>query len=185
MTVIHLLNRSLTRSLQGKTPYEAWHERTPAVSYLKTFGCVAYTKDLGQLRKLDDRGKPGVFIGYAEGAKAYRILDPMTQRVKVSRDVIFDGTGPPWTPAARPRQRATSPSSIGSSEEPGEHKVCLQWRAELHHWHPRSRRRARHRRIWGGSDRAQRSSNGARRILEELGRSSEELGRARQHLPLH
>jgi hypothetical protein len=45
MTVIHLLNRSPTRSLQGKTPYEAWHGCTPAVSYLKTFGCVAYTKD--------------------------------------------------------------------------------------------------------------------------------------------
>jgi hypothetical protein len=90
MTAIHLLNRSLTRSLQGKSPYEAWHGRTPAVSYLKTFGCVAYTKDLGQLCKLDDHGKPGVFIGYAEGAKAYRILDPVTQRVKVSCDVIFD-----------------------------------------------------------------------------------------------
>ena len=48
------------------------------MSHLKTFGCVAYTKDLGQLRKLDDRGKPGVFIGYVEGAKANRILDPVT-----------------------------------------------------------------------------------------------------------
>jgi hypothetical protein len=75
MTAIHLLNLSPTRSLQGKTPYEAWHGRTPIVSYQKTFGCVAYTKDLAQLRKLDDRGKLGVFIGYAEGAKAYRILD--------------------------------------------------------------------------------------------------------------
>jgi hypothetical protein len=90
MTTIHLLNRSSTRSLQGKTPYEAWHGHTPTVSYLKTFGCVTYTKDLGQLRKLDDCGKSGVFISYAEGAKAYRILDPMTQRVRVSRDVIFD-----------------------------------------------------------------------------------------------
>jgi hypothetical protein len=77
MMAMHLLNRSPTRSLQGKTPYEAWHGRTPTVRYLKTFDCVAYTKDLGQLRKLDDRGKPSVFIGYMEGAKAYRILDPM------------------------------------------------------------------------------------------------------------
>ena len=90
MTAVHLLNRSPTRSLQGKTPYEAWHGRTLAVGHLKTFGCVAYTKDLGQLRKLDDCGKPGVFIGYAEGAKAYHILDPVTHRVKISRDVIFD-----------------------------------------------------------------------------------------------
>ena len=39
---------------------------------------------------MDDRGKPSVFIGYAEGAKAYRILDPTTQCVRISRDVIFD-----------------------------------------------------------------------------------------------
>jgi hypothetical protein len=47
MTTMHLLHCSPTRSLQGKTPYEAWHGHTPVVSYLKTFGCVAYTKDLG------------------------------------------------------------------------------------------------------------------------------------------
>jgi transposase InsO family protein len=41
MTAVHLLNRSPTRVLLGKTPYEAWHGRMPAVSHLKTFGCVA------------------------------------------------------------------------------------------------------------------------------------------------
>ena len=101
MTAVHLLNRAPTRSLQGKTPYEAWHGRAPAVSYLRTFGCVAYTRELGHLRKLDDRGKAGVFIGYAEGAKAYRVLDPATGRVKVSRDVVFDeGHGWDWSNSA-------------------------------------------------------------------------------------
>jgi hypothetical protein len=61
-----------------------------AVSHLKTFAYIAYTKVLHQLRKLDDRGKPSVFIGYAEVAKAYCILDPVTARVKISRDIIFD-----------------------------------------------------------------------------------------------
>jgi hypothetical protein len=31
-----------------------------------------------------------VFIGYAEGVKAYHILDPVTQHVRTARDVIFD-----------------------------------------------------------------------------------------------
>jgi hypothetical protein len=31
-----------------------------------------------------------VFIGYAEGSKAYRILDLGTQRVRTTRDVVFD-----------------------------------------------------------------------------------------------
>lgn len=42
------------------------------------------------MSKLEDRSTPEVFISYAEGTKAYRILDPMTQRVHTSRDVMFD-----------------------------------------------------------------------------------------------
>jgi hypothetical protein len=90
VTAVHLLNRSPTKSLQGKTPYEAWHGRAPAVGHLRTFGCLAFTKELNQVKKLDDRSRPGVFIGYADSAKAYRVLDPETQRVRVSRDVVFD-----------------------------------------------------------------------------------------------
>jgi hypothetical protein len=67
------------------------------VAHLRTFGYLTFTKDLTQLKKLDDRSHPRVFIGYADGTKAYRVLDPATQRVRVSRDVIFDesagGTG--------------------------------------------------------------------------------------------
>jgi hypothetical protein len=41
-----------------------------------------------------------VFIGYAEGSKAYRILDPGTQRVRTTRDVVFDeGRGWTWDKA--------------------------------------------------------------------------------------
>jgi hypothetical protein len=90
MTVVHLLNRSLTKALDGKTPYEAWHERKPTVSYLRVFGCLAFIKELNYVSKLDDRSSLGVFIGYAEGAKAYRILDPVTRCVRVARDIVFD-----------------------------------------------------------------------------------------------
>ena len=44
------------------------------------------------MRKLDDRSRPGVFIGFADGAKAYRVYDPVSQHVLVSRDVVFDDT---------------------------------------------------------------------------------------------
>jgi hypothetical protein len=98
MTAVHILNQSPTKALGNVTPYEAWHGRAPAVCHLKVFGCVAYTRCLSQLRKLDDRGEAGVFIGYAEGAKAYRVFDPVSQRVRVSRDVVFDeGRGWDWT----------------------------------------------------------------------------------------
>ena len=90
MTAVHLLNRSPTKALDGKTPYEAWHRRKPVVSHLRVFGCLAFAKELNHVGKLDDRSTPGVFISYAEGVKAYRILDPATQHVCISRDVVFD-----------------------------------------------------------------------------------------------
>uniref|UniRef100_A0A0A9HJS9 Retroviral polymerase SH3-like domain-containing protein n=1 Tax=Arundo donax TaxID=35708 RepID=A0A0A9HJS9_ARUDO len=40
--------------------------------------------------KLDDRSIPVVFIGYEAGTKAYRVFDPVSQRVHVTRDLIFD-----------------------------------------------------------------------------------------------
>lgn len=91
VTAVYILNRAPTKALDGKTPYEAWFGRTPAVAHLRTFGCVGYVKDTRpHLKKLDDRSAPMVFIGYAIGSKAYRLYDPKTERVHVSRDVIFD-----------------------------------------------------------------------------------------------
>jgi hypothetical protein len=85
-----LLNCSPTKALDGKTPYEAWHVRKPAVSHLRVFGYLAFIKELNHVGKLDDRSTPGVFIGYAEGAKAYHVLDPTTRHVHITRDVVFD-----------------------------------------------------------------------------------------------
>ncbi|KAK3137468.1 hypothetical protein QOZ80_5BG0452680 [Eleusine coracana subsp. coracana] len=100
VTAVYILNRSPTKALDGKTPYEAWHGRKPTVFHLRTFGCLAFAKELGHIGKLDDRSTPGVFIGYAEGSKAYRILDPKTQCVRTARDVVFDeGQGWAWDKA--------------------------------------------------------------------------------------
>jgi hypothetical protein len=96
VTAIYILNCSSTKALNGRTPYEAWHGRKPTVSHLRVFGCLAFGKELGHIGKLDDRSTPGVFIGYVEGSKAYRILDPGTQRVRMTRDVVFD-EGRGWT----------------------------------------------------------------------------------------
>jgi transposase InsO family protein len=93
---VFILNRSLTRSLEGKTPYEGWHGTKPNVHFLRVFGCRAYAKETRPgLKKLEDRSKPMVMIGYEEGSKAYRLYDPAKQRLVVSRDVIFD-EGASW-----------------------------------------------------------------------------------------
>ena len=90
MIAVHLLNRSPTSTLNGKMPYEAWHGRKPAVSYLRIFGYLAFVKELNHVGKLNDRSSSGIFIGYVEGAKAYHVLDPVTRRVHVACDIVFD-----------------------------------------------------------------------------------------------
>jgi transposase InsO family protein len=90
VTTVYILNRSPTKALNGRTSYKAWHGRKPAVSHLQVFGCLVFSKELSHIGKLDDRSTPGVFISYAEGLKAYHILDPGTQRVRTMHDVVFD-----------------------------------------------------------------------------------------------
>ena len=40
--------------------------------------------------KLDPSGKKGVFVGYSERSKAYRIYFPGFKKIGISRDVTFD-----------------------------------------------------------------------------------------------
>jgi hypothetical protein len=44
MTVVYVLNRTMTKGNGGKTPYELMNGVTPAVHHLRTFGCVAHVK---------------------------------------------------------------------------------------------------------------------------------------------
>ena len=89
--MVFILNRAPTKALTGKTPFEAWHGRKPSVSFLRTFGCIDHVrKTKSILTKLEVRSTPMVFLGYAEGTKAYRLYDPRGYKVLVSRDVVFD-----------------------------------------------------------------------------------------------
>jgi len=55
------------------------------------FGCIAHMKvTTPNLKKLDDRSRRTIFVGYEPGSKAYRVYDPVTRRVHVSRDLVFE-----------------------------------------------------------------------------------------------
>lgn len=85
------LNRFPTRAMSEITPHEAWTGEKPEMSHIRVFGCTAHMKipSIG-LKKLDDRSKPVVYLGKEPGTKAHRLLDPVTNKVHVSRDVIFE-----------------------------------------------------------------------------------------------
>jgi hypothetical protein len=79
VTTVYLQNQLPTKSLIGRTPYEAWHGWKPTVNHLRVFSYRAFVKQLSHVDKLVDRSHTGVFISYAAGAKAYRILDPVAR----------------------------------------------------------------------------------------------------------
>jgi hypothetical protein len=88
---VHILNQSLTQSVEGRTPHEVWYGFKPSVEHFRKVGCVAHVKQGAKhLSKLEDRSTPMVFIGYEHGSKAWRFYNPATKRVVVSRDAIFE-----------------------------------------------------------------------------------------------
>jgi hypothetical protein len=91
---VYVLNKTLLKSTGNKTPYEWWTGSKPTVSHLRVFGCIAHVKDAKpNLKKLEDRSQPMIFVGYEPGSAAYRCYNPSTKRVHISRDVVFDEEG--------------------------------------------------------------------------------------------
>lgn len=86
----YLLNRLLPAT-SDSTPYELWYGRKPTVHHLRIFGCPAFAHVPDQLRrKLDQKATESVLVGYCETSKAYRLWNPATRKLIISRDVVFD-----------------------------------------------------------------------------------------------
>jgi hypothetical protein len=91
MTTIYVQNGRLHRILKDMTPKEAFSRKKPNVENLRIFGCSVYfhiPKD--KRNKLEPSGKKGIFVGYSESSKAYRIYIPEQHKIEVSRDVTFN-----------------------------------------------------------------------------------------------
>ncbi|GKU93013.1 hypothetical protein SLEP1_g6653 [Rubroshorea leprosula] len=90
-TAVFLINRMPTPILKNKSPYFILYGKVPNYSMIKVFGCrcFPYLKDYAA-NKLQPRSLPCVFIGYSPIHKGYKCLHPPTQRVYISRHVVFD-----------------------------------------------------------------------------------------------
>jgi hypothetical protein len=60
------------------------------VGHLRIFGCPVYIHVPKDKRtKMEPSGKKGIFVGYSETSKAYRIYVPGERHIEVSSDVSF------------------------------------------------------------------------------------------------
>jgi len=62
----------------------------PMVGYFRVLGCVDHAHVLDQKRrKFDDKSKECVFLGVSDESMAYRLYDPISKKIIISKDVIF------------------------------------------------------------------------------------------------
>ena len=58
---------------------------------LRIFSCLVYIHILKEKRtKLDPSGNKGIFLGYAEILRDYRIYFPAFKKIDINRDATFD-----------------------------------------------------------------------------------------------
>jgi len=87
---VYIQNRSPYAILGEKTPEEAFTGEKLDVSHLRISGCLVYIHISKEKRtKMEPSGKKGIFVGYSETSKAYRIYIPGQRNIEVSRDVTF------------------------------------------------------------------------------------------------
>ncbi|KAJ1530171.1 hypothetical protein ONE63_005102 [Megalurothrips usitatus] len=90
-TAIYLKNISPTKAVQGMVPMEAWTGSKPHIGHLRVFGCLAYAHiDKSKTKKLMDRTKACIFVGYDDERKGFKLLDPNSNAVFTLRSVIFN-----------------------------------------------------------------------------------------------
>ncbi|CAL9017123.1 unnamed protein product [Prunus brigantina] len=93
-TAVYLLNRSPTKALNKITPFEAYTGRKPGIAHLKIFGSPCHVLIPSALRhKLEENSHKCIFVGYGLCEKGYRLFDPSTRKIILSRDVQFDENG--------------------------------------------------------------------------------------------
>ena len=90
LAACYLINRTPTRNLNGKTPFELLYDKRPSLEHLRVIGCLTYAHN--QHHKGDKfaaRSRKCVFVGYPYGTKGWRMYDLELGVFFNSRDVVF------------------------------------------------------------------------------------------------
>lgn len=86
-TAAYLINRSPCSAVDHNVPEELWLNRKPGYKHLRRFGSIAYVHhDQG---KLQPRALKGVFLGYPQGTKGYKVWLLDSEKCVISRNIVF------------------------------------------------------------------------------------------------
>jgi histone deacetylase 1/2 len=117
-TACFLINRMPTRVISMQTPLECLLGKIPDYTFFKVFGCACWPN----LRpynnhKLEFRSKKCVFLGYSPIHKGYKCLHVPSNRVYISRDVVFDETIFPFSNSPSTESVSTSSNLLLSPDQ--------------------------------------------------------------------
>jgi hypothetical protein len=88
---VYVQNKLSHSALGFKPPEEMFLGKKPEVSHLKIFGCPVSVHIQKEKRtKMDPSRKKGIFVGYCEVSKVFRIYIPCYHHIEISKDVTFD-----------------------------------------------------------------------------------------------
>ena len=85
---VYVHNRLSHNYLGFQTLVEMYIGEKPELSHIKIFGCPVYVHIPKEKRtKLDPSGNKGIFVGYCEVSKAFRIYISGYHHIEISRNV--------------------------------------------------------------------------------------------------
>src|SRR6202522_565611 len=88
---VYLKNRSSTKVLNGKTPYEVFSGVKPNLRGLPEFGTKVWVHT-PEGSKLDGRSVVGRWVGFDEESSGHRIYAPEAQTISIQRSVKFESS---------------------------------------------------------------------------------------------
>ena len=90
LTAVYTINWCPSPIVQNQTPYDLLFGSSPSYDLLRVFGCVCFVLLQDHERnKLQSCSRLCCFLGYGIGKKGYRCYDPIRNRLRVSRHVVF------------------------------------------------------------------------------------------------
>jgi hypothetical protein len=88
---VYLLNRPPTKTISAACPHVALFGSAPSYEHLRVFGCTCYPNIAATApHKLAPRSTQCIFLGDSVDHKGYHYLDLSTNRLIISRPVVFD-----------------------------------------------------------------------------------------------
>ena len=86
----YLLNILPTPKLNNLSPLQILYQKAPIFTHLRTFGCLCYPLfPSSQINKLQPCSTPCVFLGYPSNHRGYKCLHLSSNKIIISRHVIF------------------------------------------------------------------------------------------------